>query len=81
MFIEINKNYEGASERPVNDTSSSSRQVGQRDRTHSADTSDSDSSPDEPSPACRVDGVYSSGGRACWVWRTGLQEPFTNVQS
>ena len=37
MFIEINKNYEGASERPVNDTSSASRQVGQRDRTHSAE--------------------------------------------
>ena len=37
MFIEINKNYEGALERPVNDTSSSCRQVSQRDRTHSAE--------------------------------------------
>ena len=37
MFIEINKNYEGASERPVNDTSSSSRQVSQRDRTRSTE--------------------------------------------
>ena len=45
-----------------------------------SDTSDSDSSPDEPSSSCRVDGVYSSGGRVCWVWRTDLQRPFTNVQ-